>query len=155
VVHTLSKSRSLAGLRIGFAAGQSHLIDALMRVKNSFNAYPLDRLAIAGGIAAYQDHAYFEHSRHAVISSREGVSLALEDLGFKVLPSLANFVFARHPRFDAADIAAGLRDRGVLVRHFKQDRIEQYLRISIGTPDQCAKLLGALGEVLMGYDPLS
>jgi histidinol-phosphate aminotransferase len=155
VVHTLSKSRSLAGLRIGFAAGQSHLIDALMRVKNSFNAYPLDRLAIAGGIAAYQDHAYFERSRHAVISSREGVSLALEDLGFKVLPSVANFVFARHPRFDAADIAAGLRDRGVLVRHFKQDRIEQYLRISIGTPDQCAKLLGALGEVLMGYDPLS
>jgi histidinol-phosphate aminotransferase len=76
-------------------------------------------------------------------------------LGFKVLPSLANFVFARHPRFDAADIAAGLRDRGVLVRHFKQDRIEQYLRISIGTPDQCAKLLGALGEVLMGCDPLS
>lgn len=154
VVHTLSKSRSLAGLRIGFAAGQSHLIEALTRVKNSFNAYPLDRLAIAGGIAAYQDTAYFERNRQAIISSREGVSLALEDLGFKVLPSLANFVFAHHPRFDAADIAAGLRERGVLVRHFKHGRIEQYLRISIGTPDQCAVLLTAVGEVLLGCDPL-
>jgi histidinol-phosphate aminotransferase len=155
VVQTLSKSRSLAGLRIGFACAQPHLIEALTRVKNSFNAYPLDRLAIAGGVAAYQDHAYFERSRDAVIGSREGVSLALEDLGFKVLSSLANFVFAHHPRFDAADIAVGLRDRGVLVRHFNHARIEQYLRISIGTPDQCAVLLSAVGEVLFGCNPLS
>ncbi|MBT9507187.1 histidinol-phosphate transaminase [Rhodoferax sp.] len=148
VVHTLSKSRSLAGLRVGFACGQAHLIDALERVKNSFNSYPLDRLAIVGGVAAFEDQAYFEQTRQAVMSSREGLVLALEDLGFVVLPSQANFVFARHPNHDAAGMAAGLRAQGVLVRHFKQPRIEQYLRISIGTPAQCDELLQALGSVL-------
>jgi len=148
VVHTLSKSRSLAGLRVGFACGQAHLIEALERVKNSFNSYPLDRLAIAGGVAAFEDQAYFEQTRRAVMSSREGLVLALEDLGFKVLPSQANFVFARHPHHDAAAIAAALRARGVLVRHFKLPRIEQYLRISIGTPAQCDALVQALGSVL-------
>ena len=148
VVHTLSKSRSLAGLRVGFACGQAHLIEALERVKNSFNSYPLDRLAIAGGVAAFEDEAYFEQTRRAVMSSREGLVLALEDLGFKVLPSQANFVFARHPHHDAAAIAAALRARGVLVRHFKLPRIEQYLRISIGTPAQCDALVQALGSVL-------
>ena len=148
VVHTLSKSRSLAGLRVGFACAQAHLIEALERVKNSFNSYPLDRLAIAGGVAAFEDQAYFEQTRRAVMSSREGLVLALEDLGFKVLPSQANFVFARHPHHDAAAIAAALRARGVLVRHFKLPRIEQYLRISIGTPAQCDALVQALGSVL-------
>ena len=148
VVHTLSKSRSLAGLRVGFACGQAHLIEALERVKNSFNSYPLDRLAIAGGVAAFEDPAWFEQTRRAVMSSREGLVLALEDLGFKVLPSQANFVFARHPTQDAAAIAAGLRARGVLVRHFRLPRIEQYLRISIGTPAQCDALVQALGSVL-------
>jgi len=148
VVHTLSKSRSLAGLRVGFACGQAHLIEALERVKNSFNSYPLDRLAIAGGVAAFEDQAYFEQTRRAVMSSREGLVLALEDLGFKVRPSQANFVFARHPQHDAAAIAAALRARGVLVRHFKLPRIEQYLRISIGTSAQCDALVQALGSVL-------
>jgi histidinol-phosphate aminotransferase len=155
VIHTLSKSRSLAGLRIGFACGQPHLIEALTRVKNSFNAYPIDRLAIAGGVAAFKDQAYFERSRQEVISSREGLSLALEDLGFGVLPSLANFVFVHHPRYDAAEIAAGLRNRGVLVRHFKKTRIEQYLRISIGTPAQCDVLVNAMTAVLAATVPLS
>ncbi len=150
VVHTLSKSRSLAGLRVGFACGQALLIEALERVKNSFNSYPLDRLAIAGGVAAFEDQAYFEQTRRAVMDSREGLVLALEDLGFKVLPSQANFVFARHPQHDAAGIAAGLRARGVLVRHFKLPRIEQYLRISVGTPAQCDALVQALGSVLPG-----
>ncbi|MBK1683483.1 histidinol-phosphate transaminase [Rhodoferax fermentans] len=149
VVHTLSKSRSLAGLRIGYACGQTHLIEALTRVKNSFNSYPLDRLAIAGGVAALDDTAYFERTRQQVMSSREGLVLALEDLGFEVLPSQANFVFARHPLFDAATLAAGLRSHGVLVRHFKQPRIEQYLRISVGTPQQCDALLQALAQLLM------
>ena len=130
------------------------MIEALTRVKNSFNAYPLDRLAIVGGVAAYKDHAYFDRSCQAVISSREGLSLALEDLGFNVLPSLANFVFVRHPRFDATDIANGLRSRGILVRHFKQDRIEQYLRISIGTPDQCGVLLTAVVATLATTVPI-
>lgn len=154
VVHTLSKSRSLAGLRVGFACGQAHLIEALERVKNSFNSYPLDRLAMAGGVAAFEDQAYFEQTRQAVMSIREGLVLALEDLGFKVLPSQANFVFARHPQHDAAAIATGLRARGVLVRHFKLPRIEQYLRISIGTPAQCDALAQALGSVLSGLAQL-
>ena len=148
VVHTLSKSRSLAGLRVGFACGQAHLIEALERVKNSFNSYPLDRLAIAGGVAAFEDQAYFEKTRRAVMSSREGLVLALEDLGFKLLPSQANFVFARHPQHAAASIAGALRVRNVLVRHFKQLRIDQYLRISIGTPTQCDELVHALVSVL-------
>jgi histidinol-phosphate aminotransferase len=148
VVHTLSKSRSLAGLRIGFACGQVHLIDALQRVKDSFNSYPLDRLAIAGGVAAFEDIAYFEQTRHAVMDSREGLVLALEDLGFTVLPSQANFVFVRHPAHEAATLAAGLRGRGVLVRHFKQPRIEQYLRITVGTPQQCDRLVQTLAALL-------
>jgi histidinol-phosphate aminotransferase len=135
-------------LRIGYACGQAHLIEALTRVKNSFNSYPLDRLAIAGGVAAFEDAAYFEHTRQQVMSSREGLVLALEDLGFEVLPSQANFVFARHPAHDAATLAAGLRAHGVLVRHFKQPRIDQYLRISVGTPQQCDALLQALAQQL-------
>lgn len=147
VVHTFSKSRSLAGLRVGFACGQAHLIEALGRVKNSFNSYPLDRLASAGAVAAIEDHAYFEQTRHAVMSAREGLVLALEDLGFKVLPSQANFVFVRHPDHDAAGLAASLRQRAVLVRHFKLPRIEQYLRISVGTPAQCTRLVRELDDI--------
>jgi len=148
VVQTLSKSRSLAGLRVGFACGQAHLVDALARVKNSFNSYPLDRLAQAGAIAALQDEEGFARSREAVIDTREGLTLALEDLGFEVLPSQANFVFARHPAHDAAALLGGLRERKILVRHFKLPRIDQYLRISIGTRDQCAALVSALRELL-------
>jgi histidinol-phosphate aminotransferase len=148
VVHTLSKSRSLAGLRVGFACGQAHLIEALERVKNSFNSYPLDRLASAGGVAAYEDQAHFETCRAQVMHTREGLALQLEDLGFEVLPSQANFVFARHPMHDAALLAARLRERAVLVRHFRLPRIEQYLRISVGTPQQCDALLQALTDII-------
>jgi histidinol-phosphate aminotransferase len=148
VVHTLSKSRSLAGLRVGFAAGQRHLIEALERVKDSFNSYPLDRLAQAGTVAAYEDRPYFEQTRAAVMHSREGLVLSLEDLGFEVLPSAANFVFVRHPKHDAATLLARLREQGVLVRHFRLPRVEQFLRISIGTPHQCQALVSALGAIL-------
>ena len=148
VVHTLSKSRSLAGLRVGVALGQRELIDALERVKNSFNSYPLDRLAQAGAQAAYEDEAYFDRTRHAVMHSREGLVLQLEDLGFEVLPSQTNFLFVRHPGHDAAALAAGLRERAVLVRHFGLPRIRDYLRISVGTPDQCLALVEALRAVL-------
>jgi histidinol-phosphate aminotransferase len=144
VVHTLSKSRSLAGLRVGFAVGQRPLIEALERVKNSFNSYPLDRLAQAGAVAAYDDEDYFERTRGAVMASREELIVQLWRLGFDVLPSAANFVFVRHPANDAAALAAGLRERGILVRHFKQPRIEQFLRISVGTPAQCEALVQAL-----------
>jgi histidinol-phosphate aminotransferase len=148
VVQTLSKSRSLAGLRVGFACGQAPLIEALTRVKNSFNSYPLDRLAQAGAIAAMQDEAWFAQTRDAVIDTREGLVLQLEDFGFEVLPSQANFVFARHPSHDAAALAAALRERAVLVRHFAQPRIADYLRISIGTRAQCGKLVDALAAIV-------
>ena len=148
VVQTLSKSRSLAGLRVGFAVGHAGLIEALERVKNSFNSYPLDRLAIAGAAAAFADRDHFERTRQAVIAGRESVRTALRELGFEVLPSAANFLFARHPRRDAAELAAALRQKSVIVRHFRRPRIEQFLRITVGNPAQNAALLAALGEIL-------
>ncbi len=148
VTQTLSKSRSLAGLRVGLAVGHPGLIEALERVKNSFNSYPLDRLAIAGAVAAFEDHAHFEHTRRAIIANRERLSAALVELGFEVLPSAANFVFARHPRRDAAELAAALRERSVIVRHFRQPRIAQFLRITVGNPEQNAALLAALDQAL-------
>ncbi|MDF2462915.1 MAG: histidinol phosphate aminotransferase apoenzyme [Ramlibacter sp.] len=148
VVQTLSKSRSLAGLRVGFAAGQRHLIEALERVKNSFNSYPLDRLAMAGAVAAYEDIVHFEQTRDAVIASREALTVQLWRLGFDVLPSGANFLFARHARHDAKALFARLRERGILVRHFAQPRIDQFLRISVGTPAQCDTLVEALRLLL-------
>ncbi|MDM0122983.1 histidinol-phosphate transaminase [Variovorax arabinosiphilus] len=148
VVQTLSKSRSLAGLRVGFACGQAPLIDALTRVKNSFNSYPIDRLASAGAVAALEDEAWFRQTRDAIVDTREGLVLQLEDLGFEVQPSHANFVFVRHPAYDAAALAAALRERAVLVRHFRQPRIEQYLRISIGTRAQCSALVDASATIV-------
>lgn len=144
VTQTLSKSRSLAGLRVGLAVGHPDLIEALERVKNSFNSYPLDRLAIVGAAAAFNDKAYFLQTCKAVIDSREQLTAELQARGFEVLPSAANFIFARHPEQDAATIAAKVREQGVIVRHFKQARIAQFLRISIGTPEQNQALLDAL-----------
>ncbi|MFR0692657.1 histidinol-phosphate transaminase [Enterobacterales bacterium AE_CKDN230030158-1A_HGKHYDSX7] len=144
VAQTLSKSRSLAGLRVGFAVGHEDLIEALERVKNSFNSYPLDRLALAGAVASFEDQAYFEQTCNAVIHSREKLVAELKALGFDVLPSAANFIFARHPQRDGAELAAALREEGVIVRHFKQQRINQFLRISIGTEEQNQALLDAL-----------
>jgi len=148
VVHTLSKSRALAGLRVGFAMGDADLIQGLDRLKNSFNSYPMDRLAQAGGEAAMLDVDYFLSTCQAVMRSREALSAGLTQLGFEVLPSRANFVFARHPRHDGAALAAALRERGILVRHFKQPRIDQFLRISIGTQAQCQGLLATLGTLV-------
>lgn len=148
VTQTLSKSRSLAGLRVGFAIGQPHLLEALERVKNSFNSYPLDRVAEAGAVAAMQDRGYFEQTCQAVISSREQLVAAMTQLGFEVLPSAANFVFARHPAHDGAQLAAALRERGIIVRHFNKPRIDRFLRITIGTAEQNQALLGALQEML-------
>ncbi|MDB5777264.1 MAG: histidinol-phosphate aminotransferase [Herbaspirillum sp.] len=148
VVQTLSKSRSLAGLRVGFAVGHPDLIDALDRVKNSFNSYPLDRVAIAGATAAMNDEAYFDSTRHAVIASRTRLTGRLQKLGFQVLPSAANFVFARHAQHDAAALAAYLRGENIIVRHFGQTRIKQFLRITIGTDAHCDALADALARHL-------
>lgn len=141
IVQTLSKSRALAGLRVGFAIGQRPLIEALERVKDSFNSYPLDCLAMAGAVAAMEDDAWFQETRGRIIANRDWLARALSELGFEVLPSVANFVFARHRSRSGADLAARLRERGVLVRHFQKPRIEDFLRITVGTEDQCSRLI--------------
>ncbi len=152
VVQTMSKSRSLAGLRIGFAIGSKILIEGLERVKNSFNSYPMDRIAIRAGVEAMKDRAYFETCCEKIITSRELVSKQLSELDFEVLPSSANFVFARHAQHDAATLANALRQRSIIVRHFKQDRIKDFLRISIGTEAECQACIDALREILAEAD---
>ncbi len=149
VVQTFSKSRSLAGLRVGFALGHQDLIEALERVKNSFNSYPLDRFAISGAVAALADQAYFEQCCQKIISSRAYVTAQMTRLGFEILPSWANFIFARHPQHDAEDLASQLRAAHIIVRHFKQENIDQFLRISIGTQQECELLIKRLQEILL------
>jgi histidinol-phosphate aminotransferase len=144
VVQTLSKSRALAGLRVGFAVGQRPLIEALERVKDSFNSYPLGCLAIAGAVEAIKDDAWFAETRQRIMANRQSLTAALSGLGFEVLPSVANFVFARHRGHRGADLAARLRERGVLVRHFRKSRIEDFLRITVGTEEQCSRLIAVL-----------
>lgn len=144
VSQTLSKARSLAGLRVGFAVGHPDLIEALNRVKNSFNSYPLDRLALAGAKAAYEDEAWFRKCCDGVISERERVTAALEKLGFEVLPSMANFIFARHKEQPGEVLAKGLREQGIIVRHFNKPRISEFLRITIGTVEQNDALIAGL-----------
>ena len=151
VIRTFSKSRSLAGLRVGFAMGHAKLIEALERVKNSFNSYPMDRVALAGAVASYVDEAYFQKTNAAIIDSREQMTTALKKLGFSVLPSAANFIFARHESYAAEQLAAGLRERAIIVRHFKHPRINQYLRISIGNPDECKMLIQTLTLLTSNY----
>ena len=148
VTQTLSKSRSLAGMRVGLALGQADLIEGLERVKNSFNSYPLDRVAQAGAAAAFEDEDYFRCTCQQVMANRATLTQALQALGFEVLPSFANFVFARHPQHDAAAISTGLRQQGVIVRHFSQSRINQFLRISIGTETQQSRLISVLTSLL-------
>jgi histidinol-phosphate aminotransferase len=149
VIHTLSKSRSLAGLRVGYAIGHPDLIEALSRVKDSFNSYPLDRFAIAGAAAAIEDRTYFEDTCRKVITTRTRLVEELVAMGFEVLPSAANFVFARHGQHDGAELAAKLRERSIIVRHFKNpSRIAPFLRVTVGTDGQCEALVGALREIL-------
>ena len=148
VVQTLSKSHGLAGLRVGAAFGDAGLIDGLLRVKNSFNSYPLDRLAIAGAVAAINDREHYEQTRAKVIASRERLAAALAARGFDVLPSAANFLFARHHSRDAVGLSAALRERAIIVRHFSHPRTSDYLRITIGTDTELDTLLHALDAIL-------
>ncbi len=149
VTHTLSKARSLAGLRVGFALGHVDLIQALTRVKDSFNSYPIDRFAEAGATAAMQDVAYFENTCKKVIATREALVESMQALGFEVLPSGANFIFATHPQHDAQALADKLRTHSIIVRHFKKpQRISCYLRITIGTNEQSESLLAALKQMV-------
>ncbi|MFB9145332.1 histidinol-phosphate transaminase [Halomonas alkalicola] len=149
VTGTFSKSRSLAGLRLGYAVGSRELIEGLTRVKDSFNSYPIDSLASAVAIAALEDHEHFEACREKVITTRERTRTRMERLGFTVLPSQANFVLVTHPAHDAAQLFAGLRERGILVRHFNTEALRDYLRITIGTEDEMESLVETL-ETLCG-----
>lgn len=148
VIQTLSKSRSLAGLRVGWALGSEELIDGLNRVKNSFNSYTLDRLALAGAVAAIKDEAYFQATTAKVIATREAVTSELAAVGFHVTDSKANFVFISHPEKSAELIFEQLREKGILVRYFKQPRIDQYLRVSIGTDQEMTAFLQAVKEIV-------
>ncbi|MGA8010417.1 MAG: histidinol-phosphate transaminase [Thiomonas sp.] len=148
VVRTLSKAWALAGLRVGYALGHRELIEALSRVKDSFNSYPLDRLALAGAEAALDDADWLRQTRARIIDSRALLTAGLQERGFEVLPSQANFVFARHPAHDGAQLAAQLREHRILVRQFaRPQRIADFLRVTIGTPEQCDALLAALDAV--------
>jgi histidinol-phosphate aminotransferase len=144
----MSKSRALAGLRVGYAIGHADLIEALTRVKDSFNSYPLGRPAQVGAIASLEDDAYFQQSRTRVIEGRERLRHALVRLGFDVLPSAANFVFARHPAYNGVTLASTLRERAIIVRHFSAPRIRDYLRITVGTDRQTDRLVSALSDIL-------
>ncbi|QOD12498.1 histidinol-phosphate transaminase [Psychrobacter sp. 28M-43] len=144
VTQTFSKSRSLAGLRVGMAFGNASLIEALTRMKNSFNSYPLDKLAQAGATASVLDTEYFEQTRQQVIDLRTSLTAELTTLGYKVLPSHANFVFARPKDGNASAVASALREQGIIVRHFDKPRIAEYLRITIGTAEQNNRLIDAL-----------
>jgi histidinol-phosphate aminotransferase len=150
VVQTMSKSRALAGLRVGYALGDVGLIEALRRVKDSFNSYPLGRIAQVGATASVRDDAYFRASCARVVAGREAMTSGLVGLGFEVLPSSANFVFARHPGRGGLELATGLRERGVLVRHFNKPRTADWLRISVGTEDDSRRLIAAVRDILGG-----
>jgi histidinol-phosphate aminotransferase len=148
ITHTLSKSRALAGLRVGYALGHPDLITGLERVKNSFNSYPLGQLAQAGAIAAIEDQAHLDQITQAVIKTRAQFLESLQTLGFETLPSSANFVLTRHPKHDGEKLYLALRERGIIVRHFKSPRIKNYLRITIGTNEQMKTLVDALCEII-------
>ena len=149
VTHTLSKARSLAGLRVGYALGHPDLIEALIRVKDSFNSYPIDRLAEAGALASFEDEAYFKETTAKVTTTRQALVRDLQALDFEVLPSGANFIFAKHKTRDGAELTQRLRDKSIIIRHFKKPaRIAPYLRITIGTDTQSTQLIAALNEIL-------
>jgi histidinol-phosphate aminotransferase len=148
ITRTFSKSRALAGLRVGYALGSAELVEGLERVKNSFNSYPLGRPAQAGAIASVEDEPWFRDSCARVIASRERLTGALERLGFEVLPSAANFIFARHGAQAGKALAAALRQRAIIVRHFDAPRIGDFLRITVGTDEECDLLVAALKEIV-------
>jgi histidinol-phosphate aminotransferase len=146
-VHTLSKSASLAGLRAGFAIGNEKLIEGLWRIRDSFNSYTLDRLALSGAVAAVSDADYYDEINRRIIATRDRVTETLRGLGCTILPSAANFIFMKSPNISGANLFTALRERGILVRHFNKDRIADYLRVSIGTDEEMDKFLDAYREI--------
>lgn len=148
VVQTVSKARSLAGLRVGMAFGQAELIEALARVKDSFNSYPLDAIAQAATLASLEDEGWLQDCCGRVIATRQHTVQQLDALGFAVLPSAANFIFARHRELPARELFQSLRERGIIVRYFDKPRIDNYLRITIGTDADMQVLVTALADII-------
>ena len=142
VTHSFSKSRSLAGLRLGYAIGHPDLIEALVRVKDSFNSYPIDRLGLIAGIESFKDDSYFKNTCHKVINTKLNFVDKLKDLNFSILPSGANFVFAKHNSVDGKIIVSKLRDHGIVVRRFDNPiRIASFIRFTIGSDEEMQVLL--------------
>lgn len=148
VVQTMSKSRSLAGLRVGYAIAAPELIATLEAVKNSYNSYTMDMLTLDCATASVEDEAYFQASCQKVIATRERVSQELKTLGFTILPSQTNFIFAEHATVPAKDIFEKLKAKKIFIRYFKLPRIDNHLRITVGTDAEMDKLLSALREIL-------
>jgi histidinol-phosphate aminotransferase len=146
-VHTLSKSASLAGLRVGFAIGNEELVEGLRRIRDSFNSYTVDRLAQAAAVAALGDAAYYGETTQKVIAARERTAAALTAAGYRVIPSRANFLFIRSPKKSGPELFAALRERGILVRHFNKPRIADFLRVSVGTDADMDAFLAACEEI--------
>ncbi len=151
VVQTFSKSRSMAGVRIGYAMAQPELIRAMNDVRYSFNSYPMSRMSVAAGVAALADEAYFQETRAKVMETREKTKRELHRMGFTFQDSMTNFIFATHDRVPAQVIFEKLREQHIFVRHFQAPRIENYLRISIGTDDEMKRFLDAVGEIVGSY----
>ena len=148
VVQTMSKSRQLAGARVGFALGSAELIADLNRVKYSFNPYNVNRLSLLAGAAAIEDEPYFQACCSAIQENRAWTAEKLEGLGFTVLPSQANFIFARSDRIPGGDLYRRLKENGILVRWFDADRIRDYIRITIGSAGQMAALVDKTAQLL-------
>ena len=148
VIQTFSKSRSLAGLRVGFAIGNKDLIDGLNRVKNSFNSYTIDRLALTGAKEAIRDDEYFNETTNKIIKTREETTIRLKELNFKVLESKANFIFIKHDTLGGQYLYEELKNNGILVRHFTKERIEDYLRVTIGTDEEMRTFINKLKKIL-------
>ena len=148
VVQTFSKSRSMAGMRIGYAMGSEKLIHALESVKESFNSYTMNRLTLLLGEKALAEEAYFQDSLKKIIRTREAAKEKMKALGFEFPDSQSNFLFVRHPDMPAGEIFRKLRKREIYVRHWNKDRVEDWLRISIGTDQEMERLYEALEEIL-------
>lgn len=148
VVQTFSKSRSLAGLRVGFALGDKELIEGLNRIKNSFNSYTVDRIASKAAVAAIKDEDYFIKCTENVIKTRESTTFRLEKLGFKVVPSKANFIFINHPELNAGEVFLKLKEKGVLVRYFDKEKTNNYLRVSIGSEGDMNVFISKVSEII-------
>lgn len=154
VTKTMSKSRSLAGLRVGYAIGSQELITALKAAMHSFNAYPLSSVAIDAATASFQDDQYFKETTKRIVSTRENTKTALKKMGFELSDSKTNFLFISHSRIDAYELYKYLFDKRIIVRYFDKDRISDYLRVSIGTEKEMKKFLDAVGEFVEGKDAI-